>query len=313
LRLGSEFMKIVVVGAGAMGSLFGGFLAAAGEEVCLVDVWAEHVGAINKEGLRILTSAGEKTVKVRAVTSFPQDADPDLVIIFVKSSFTEEAAGECAKFIRSDTMVLTLQNGLDNVGKICQVLGKDRVIAGTSTEGATVLGPGFVKHAGVGETHVGELDGGQTPRIKTLEAALNRAGFNTDVTHNVMGLIWGKLLINVGINALTAITGLKNGQLLEAPELAELMAMAVTEAAAVAKRENVQLDFADPVAKVRAVAKATAENKSSMLQDMERGRKTEIDAINGAVVATADNAGVEAPVNKVLTLLVKALEQQVRV
>lgn len=302
-------MKVTVVGAGAMGSLFGGYLAAAGEEVCLVDVWTEHVNAINENGLTILAAEGEKKVKVRAATQITAMDKPDLIIIFVKSSMTEEAARDCLKIIADHTTVLTLQNGVGNVEKICKVLGENRVIAGTTAQGATVVAPGVIKHAGVGDTQIGEASGVSGRRVENFAAAFSRAGIKTTGTDNVLSLIWSKLLINVGINALTAITRINNGQLLEYPDLVNLLTLAVNEAVMVAERKNIRLAFSDPVEKVKSVALATAGNKSSMYQDIERGRKTEIDVINGAIVAEASALGLETPVNKTLTLLVKAIEQ----
>jgi 2-dehydropantoate 2-reductase len=156
---------------------------------------------------------------------------------------------------------------------------------------------------------IGELDGSTTPRLQAVADLCNRAGLETEISATVEGLIWDKLLVNVGINALTAITGLRNGELLAHEELAELLAEAVTEGARVAGAKGIRLNLPDPVAHAREVCAATGKNQSSMLQDILKGRPTEIDMINGAVLREGAARGIAAPVNGVLTRLVKFFEK----
>lgn len=302
-------MKIAIIGAGAMGSLFGGRLALAGEEVWLLDLWEEQVRAIHGKGLTIATAAGDLIARPKATTRAEDIGRADLVIIFVKSTATRAAAATAASLLGPESSVLTLQNGYGNAEEIAAVVGRERVIAGTTAQGATLLGPGRIMHGGGGETHIGELDGGISPRLEKIAATLTRAGIPTVGDDNVASLIWGKLIINVGINALTGITGLKNGELADFPTTRELSALAVAEAVRVAEAAGVKLPYAEPAEKVMSVAAATAENRSSMLQDLSGGRLTEIDAINGAVVREGERLGVPTPVNRTLTLLIKALEQ----
>lgn len=302
-------MKIAIIGAGAMGSLFGGRLALAGEEVWLLDVWEEHVRTIREQGLTIATAAKEIPTRPNATTKLEEIGQADLVIIFVKSTATKAAAQTAKRLLGPDTAVLTLQNGYGNAETIAGVVGAERVIAGTTSQGATLLGPGRIMHGGSGETHIGELGGGRSERLEKIAATLTRAGIPTVGDDNVTALIWGKLIINVGINALTGITGLKNGQLADYDETKEVLTMAVEEAVAVATAAGVTLPYADPVDKVLAIAVATAENRSSMLQDLSGGRVTEIEAINGAVVREGFRRGVPTPVNRTLTMLIKTLEK----
>ncbi len=302
-------MKIAIIGAGAMGSLFGGRLALAGEEVWLLDVWEEHVRTIGDKGLSIATAAKELVSRPRATTRPEDIGRADLVIIFVKSSATRPAAETAAGLLGPETAVLTLQNGYGNAEVIAAVVGKDRVIAGTTAQGATLLGPGRIMHGGSGDTHIGELGGGKTDRLDKVAACLTRAGIQTFADDNVASLIWGKLVVNVGINALTAITGLKNGELADYEETRQVLALAVEEAVRVANAAGVKLPYDNAVEKVLAVAVATAQNRSSMLQDLSGGRRTEIDAINGALVREGERVGVATPVNEVLTLLIKTLEK----
>jgi len=302
-------MKIAIIGAGAMGSLFGGRLALAGEEVWLVDVWEEHVRAIREKGLTIVTPAQDIVCRPRATTRAEDIGSADLVIVFVKSTATKTAARTAASLLGPGAAVLTLQNGYGNADELAAVVGRERVIVGTTAQGATLLGPGRIMHGGSGDTHIGELGGGLTPRLAKIAATLTRAGFPTVGDEGVASLVWGKLIINVGINALTGITGLKNGELADYAETREVLALAVGEAVAVARAAGVKLPYPDPVDKVLAVAAATCQNRSSMLQDLASGRLTEIDAINGAVVREGARLGVATPVNRTLTLLIKALEQ----
>ncbi|MFQ6054347.1 MAG: ketopantoate reductase family protein [Candidatus Bathyarchaeia archaeon] len=298
---------MAVVGSGAMGSLFGGMLAEAGEEVTLVDIWEEHVKAINENGLRVKSAAGARTIKVAAATDPGEVGTVDLVLIFVKSYDTERAARDALPMASEDTVFLTLQNGLGNAEKISEVVGGHRVVAGVTAQASTLLGPGAIYHAGVGATVIGELNGATTARISLVKEAFDRAGIATEVSGNVRGAIWLKVLVNVGINALTALTGLRNGELLEFPEIREVMRRAVLEALEVAEARGVKI-VGDPVEKVYEVAEATATNRSSMLQDIDRGRRTEIGSLNGAIVEIGRQLGVDTPVNEALTAAVMGLE-----
>lgn len=302
-------MKIAIIGAGAMGSLFGGKLVSAGHEVWLYDIWQDHVDKINRDGLVIASAVGETTVRPQATTDSGKIGSAELVIVFVKATATRAAAKTALTLMGADSIVLTVQNGYGNAEKLAEVVGRERVLAGVTSHGATMLGPGHIKHAGSGETHIGQLNAGISDRTRRIAALMTDAGIVTTADGDVASLIWGKLLINVGINALTAITGLKNGQLNDYEETRELMRLVVDEAEHVVRAAGIKLPYSDSFAKIADIAQATAENKSSMLQDISNNRLTEIDVINGAVVNEGKRLGIATPFNQVLTLLVHTLEK----
>ena len=303
-------MKIVIIGAGAMGGLFAARLAAAGEDVSVVDVWAEHVEAIRTQGLILETGEGViKALPAAASRSEDLAVAADLVIILVKSAMTAAAARSAQELLSPAGRVLTLQNGLGNAETIAAVVGAEKVLAGTTAQGATLLGPGRIRHGGRGDTHIGRLAGPADDFCREAAAILTRAGIPAFAEDAVQSLIWGKLVINAGINALTALLRYGNGQLNDHEETRELVKLAVAEAVQVAAAAKIPLPYGDAVEKVLAVAAATATNRSSMLQDILHGRVTEIDAINGALVREGLRLAVPTPVNRTLTLLIQALEK----
>ena len=305
-------MKIAVLGAGAMGSLYGAKLSANGKnEVHLIDVWKEHIDAVNSNGLQM--EEGDDVLlyeNLKGHTSSEETGVCDLVLVFVKSTVTKTAVESNAAVFGPNTVALTLQNGLGNIEQISSVIGAERVIAGTTAHGATMLSPGKIRHAGKGKTIIGELGGHESDRIRKMAAVLEDAGMETVISGNVLGRVWDKLLVNVGINALTGITKLYNGQLLDYPEIEELLEKAVSEGVAVARAKGIRLGFDDPVAHTKDLCRATAANKSSMLQDILNGRQTEIEMMNGAIVREGKALGIETPVNLALTNLITYLSRK---
>jgi len=299
-------MRIAVVGAGAMGSLFGGLLSQV-TEVTLVDSWREHVEAINRYGLRLAEPEGELILHPTATTDPAAVRDADLAIVFVKSHQTAMAAGMAAQLLAPDGLALTMQNGVGNREVLAQVLGPQRVLQGVTSQGATLLGPGQVRHGGHGATHL-ETRPAIAAQAERIASLFTQAGFETHLADDLASLIWGKLVINAGINALTAILRVPNGLLAEVPPARELVAAIVEEAVQVAAARSIRLPYDDPVAQVLAVARATGSNRSSMLQDVMRGSRTEIEVINGAIVREAEAAGLPAPYNRALLALVRSLE-----
>ena len=305
-------MKIAIIGAGAMGCLYGGKLSQSKEnQVYLLDIWKEHIDSINEHGL-IMEEAGESLVysDIKASLNASEIGGADLVIVFVKSTLTKVAVHEAQELFGAGTLVLTLQNGLGNVDLIREEVGHENVIGGTTAHGAYMMGPGQICHAGVGKTIIGELSGESTERINEIAGAFQKAGLETEISNNIIGLIWDKLIVNVGINALTAITGLHNGELLDYPELLDIMSLAIDEALAVAKMKKIELSPQDPYAHTLDVCKNTATNKSSMLQDIINRRRTEIDMINGGILREGQKEGISTPVNRVLTDLIKYWEKK---
>ncbi len=299
-------MKTVFLGSGAMGCLYGGLLAEAGFDVTLVDVWKEHMDAVNERGLSIQAAGEERIIKnIRGTTDPAAAGKADLIVVFVKSTATSEAMKGAMSLVGPDTAVLTLQNGLGNVEKLAAVAGSERVVAGITGHGSTLLGPGKIRHAGQGDTIIGEPDGTISERLQKIGAMFEQAKIPTRLSNNVIGLIWGKLLVNVGINALTAMTGLRNGRMTEVPEAEELLIAAVKEGMAVAAAAGITLETDDPVEYTKKVARMTGPNRSSMLQDVMNKRLTEIDVINGAIVDKGKRLGVTTPINLALTNLIR--------
>jgi 2-dehydropantoate 2-reductase len=302
-------MKIGIVGAGAMGSLFGGRLSQAGKEVLLYDIYEEHVQAIQRDGLMIEEPASDRReVCHPGATSRAEDLeDVEFLVIFVKSAATETVARQFSRIAGSGTIAITMQNGLGNEGILKESFGEGRTAAGVTSQGATFLSPGRIRHAGRGPTHLCMSDR-NNEKLREFVDALNQARLEADLEENIEDLIWSKLIINVGINALSALTGVANGRLLDFPDTKALMADLVEEAVRVAEKKGVRLTFADPLQMVYQVADKTGGNRSSMLQDFDRKRQSEIDFINGAILREAEALGLEVPVNRVLTRLVRVLD-----
>jgi 2-dehydropantoate 2-reductase len=301
-------MKTVIIGAGAMGSLFGGLLTQSGEEVWLVDVWKEHIDAIRSKGLAIEEKGTTRTISINVTADINSVGKADLVLYFVKTYHSDKAVSDSLVLEKENTLFLTLQNGLGNEETICQQINRKKVILGVTGQGATLLGPGSIRHAGWGKTYVGELDGRTSDRVNRVTRLFHRAGIETEVSTRVHELVWEKLFVNVGLNALAAITGLKNGQVLDFPETLRLMESLVNEAIEVAGKKGIRIE-GNPIDRVKAMIEATRENRCSMGQDLDRKRRTEIDAINGAVVREAERLGVAVPYNRMITDLIKVIEK----
>jgi 2-dehydropantoate 2-reductase len=302
-------MKIAVVGAGAMGSLFGALLAEAGNDVWLYDVNAEHISAIKRSGLTVEREGKVRKVKIGATTRTDEIGPAELVIIFVKSTQTQPAAETARSLLHEDAMVMSLQNGMGNAEIIAEVIDPARILVGTTSHGATMLGPGTIRHAGSGPTTIGGWiqTAESWKRARQFADFLTLAGIETRSVAEVQSVLWDKLLVNVGINAVTALTGIKNGQILNLEATRQLSRAAVEEAVAVARALGVDVRE-DAVKHVFTVAAATAANRSSMGQDVDNRRQTEIGAINGFIVRQALELGLKAPVNQTLTALIETLQ-----
>lgn len=297
-------MRVAVLGPGAIGSLFGGRLARSSVDVTLVGRPGAHVDALHQSGLRLTLPDGT-TERVDAdVTTDPDTVGSvDVVLVCVKAYDTRRALSS-ADALLEDAAVCTFQNGLGNPETIAEFVPESRVLAGTTSHGATLEAPGHVRHAGVGDTAVGNYFADTDTTTTALARALTDAGIETTVVANARRAVWEKVLVNVGINAATALARVPNGRLADTDPGERVLRRAVEEAAAVADAEGIELST-DPVAAGLRVARRTAENRSSMRQDLERGRKTEIEALNGEIVARGRDHGIETPVNETLTNLVR--------
>lgn len=308
-------MKIVIVGPGAMGLLFGAFLSKSlssgkqgKDEVWILDKNKERSAKINQNGISVEGISGKWQAKVRATTQTKEIEQAELIIITVKSYDTKSAITLAKPIITDDTSILTLQNGIGNIEIISEVAGADKVIGGITNLGATLLNENQIRHAGYGETIIGKIDGTIPAELRQIREIFNKVKLETKISRDIKGILWSKLIINVGINALTALTRLHNGRLIEFEGTRKIMREAVTEAVKIAKRKRIKLIYDDPLAKVEAVCEATAANVSSMLQDILRKKRTEIDFINGVVVRIGQEIGVPVPVNSLLVDLIKTIE-----
>ena len=225
-------------------------------------------------------------------------------LVLVKSWQTERVAKQLERCLTTAGIALTLQNGLGNYEALKGALGQERVALGVTTVGARMLEPGYVQHTGEGKVMIGFH-----PKLGELRELLKKTGFQVEMIADPESLLWGKLVINAAINPLTALLRVANGELLERPAAREVMAEAAREAALVATRQGIALPYTDPLEAVENVAFNTAQNISSMLQDVLRGTPTEIDAINGAILQAGERLGVPTPVNRMLWRLVSGLDQ----
>jgi len=283
-----------------MAGLFGGRLASHAD-VTLLGSWTEGLDAVRERGIRLQENGEVKKVKVR-VTDDPSECQGvNSALVLVKSWQTEMAANMLGTCLAAAGVALTLQNGLGNIEVLEAAVGPERAALGVTTAGATMLGPGTVRAGGSGPTHVAPH-----PRLEPLVELLEKSGFEVHAASDLMSLLWGKLVVNTGINALTALLEVRNGELLENSHARSLMNAAAQETARVAEAQGVKLPYDDPSQEVERVARRTAENESSMLQDIRRGAPTEVDAINGAVVREGERLGVPTPVNGSLWNLVRA-------
>ncbi|MDJ0784019.1 MAG: ketopantoate reductase family protein [Desulfosarcinaceae bacterium] len=307
-------MKIAIVGCGALGSTFGGILTEAGADVLMVNPKTDHIDAVLRNGLKITEEGVERTVRVNLITDCT-DADPvDLIIVLVKSNFTRAAIEGARPLIGQQTLAISCQNGLGNEEVLAEYLGADRVLSGKTYVGGVMTAPGQIL---VGRkeklTVVGEMDGQITERLQAIRNLFNGAGFQTEVSANIRSLIWSKLLINVSTGAVTGLTRLTYGNLLQVPEAVACCTAAVAEALEVARRAGVELTVDDPQEILdKAVEGLPFDFKTSMLQDIERGAMTEIDFINGAVVRLGDQYGVPTPVNRTLVAGIKGVEHRLQ-
>lgn len=294
---------ILILGTGAMACLFAGRLAAAGASVCMLGGWQAGLEALQQRGVTIVEQDGqEQTYPVRAAADPADCFGARLALVLVKSWQTERAARQLVPCLAADGLAVTLQNGLGNLELLAGHLGEARAALGVTTVGARLLGPGRVLAGGDGVTTLAAH-----PAILPLAEALRQAGFVIETTPDPRALLWGKLVINAAINPLTALLGLPNGELLNYPSLRALLAEAAFETAGIAAALGIVLPYPNPAAAVERVAQRTAANHSSMLQDLERGAPTEIDAISGAVVRAAARLGLAAPVNQTLWRLVRGV------
>ena len=294
---------ILIVGTGALATLFAARLAADGHEITMLGTWDAGLEALTRGGARLVDAQGRERVYPVRVTRDPSTArGTRYAFVLVKAWQTERAARQLANCLAEDGLAITLQNGLGNDDILAASLGHERVALGVTTTGATLLGPGLVCAGGEGVVSVEAH-----PRLGVVEGALRRANFQVEVVADAKSLVWGKLVINAAINPLTALLRVPNGELLKRPAARVVMKALAEETAAVASAQRVRLPFSNPIEAAESVAQKTALNHSSMFQDVRRGAPTEIDAICGAVTRTGERHGIPTPVNRVCWQLIQAI------
>ena len=297
-------MHVAVIGAGNMGCLYGANLARVGVRVTMIDVWPEHVAAMATEGIRMSGLNGDFVAKVGAASQPAGVAAVDVAIVLVNTYATEAAAHTAEAILAEDGFVLSLQNGLGNIETLSQVLGAPRVMPGLSFHSADLEGPGRVRHTNRGPTYLGEVAGGSSPRLEQLGHWLNQAEMDPVIEEDIIATIWGKFVHNCAINALCALTELRPGHIGAIPEMDHFQERIIAETLALVRAKGIAIPSADPMGEIKAYC-ATKFHRVSMLQHLQRGRQTEIDALNGYVVHQSRELGLPCPYNEALTALVK--------
>jgi 2-dehydropantoate 2-reductase len=290
-----------------MGSVFGAALASAGADTLLVDVSEPLVNRLNNEGVVVRTAQGEQCVQV-AATSHPKSPPVDLVIVFVKSWATDSALTLIRPLLGAQTVVVSLQNGLGNGDRISQHVDANRVLVGVTYHSATVVGLGVVDHTVAGTTYLGPHTGTNPEVAASVATFLSASGLPTEATPDIGTRIWRKLMLNLAANPVAALTGLRSGRLIEVPGVASLMDAITREAVTVARAAGQELDFNETIDYVHDSLRKAGSATASMRQDVQAGRRTEIDVITGALTALADHHGIEAPLNRAIQALVEGYE-----
>jgi 2-dehydropantoate 2-reductase len=291
-------MNISILGPGAMGCLYGAKLSNAGASVTLVDYKPDRAARLADSGVTLDTDSGSLSTNPAVSLTIPKKQD--LIIVLTKAHTTPQLK------LPTGTPVLTLQNGLGNIEALCDLVGSANVIAGTTTEAATLTDEGRVRHTGNGITQVGGWTSCPTEGVTQI---LTKAGLAAEATTSPGQAVWEKTVINAGINPLTALMGVRNGKLLELPQARQLLRDLVVEAAKIASTEGYRFSYS-LVEKAEQVCEDTAENISSMLQDVRAGRRTEIDAISGEILRRSERSSLPVPRTRVVWQLVKSIEQR---
>ena len=305
----AEMMRIVVIGAGAMGSVYGALLAAHAD-VVMIDNWAEQVAAISAEGLTLTGVSGTLRPRLRALTysevgSLAGEADIAMALVNAGGSV---AAADIARIVQKpEGYLLTLQNGIGNIEAFEATLGAGRVLAGLSYHSGAIRGLARVEHTHRGPTWIGEIDRRRTSRLLALEAMLDRAGGMPHIVDDVVGYVWSKFIHNCAINPVCAVAGIRVGEIPTTPGADEMQTRIIEEALAVATAKGVPLADGDPMTAIKAFCRVKF-NKPSMLQHLEASRETEIAALNGAVVRLGAELGIPTPYNQAITFMVEAMQ-----
>ncbi|MCA8929658.1 MAG: 2-dehydropantoate 2-reductase [Alphaproteobacteria bacterium] len=308
-------MKVGIVGAGAMGSVYGALMADAGHEVWMFDKWQAHVDAMRTKGLRVEGASGDRTVPIHATADAAEAGPCGLVIVATKGHDTDAAVGAARAMIGPETAVLSLQNGLGNVEKIQSLLGghEGGVLAGIAGGfGASMIGPGHAHHNGMSAINIAEAAGGLTDRLERVRDVWTSSGFNCETFADIWPVVWSKLNANIAVSATCTLFGLRTGEVRENPHAWELSKTCVLETSAVAAAKGIALLYDDPVQWVSDFIGKMPKARPSMYQDVLAGRRSEIDTIHGGVVAEGERLGVPTPTCAFMVTAVRALQEKAR-
>ncbi len=301
-------MKVAIVGPGALGTLLAANLARAKNDVFLLDNSADRAKRLSESQLKAEGAGGNYKTRVNVTTDAKDITGSAAVFLCVKSYDTESAIKAVKDFVKDDAYVVSLQDGIGNLQLISEYIDPERIIGGITSHWAALCGEGWVRHLSKGETIIGQDSGKVLGGIREISSVLAKANFPTKITKDVNSAAWSKLIIDAGINALSAITRLKNGMLVKNEFTREIMRRAVSEGVKVAKRKKIKLAYDDPIQKAESVCRATADMVSPMLQDVLDRKQTEIDYINGAIVRQGKSLNIKTPTNDMLAELVKTIE-----
>ena len=303
-------MKTTVVGTGAMGSVYAALLADAGNEVCAVDTWAEHIAAIQANGLRVEGASGARTVRLNATGDPSEVGLCDLVVVATKAHDVAAAAASAGPMIGPETLILTIQNGVGAPERIAATIQSDNILNGIAGGfGASIVGPGHAHHNDMQLIALAEFAGPVTPRLQRVAKVWSAAGFNVRVCDDVTRMVWEKLICNVAYSGPCTVSRRTIGEVQGSAHMWRVSSGCASEAYAVARAQGIALSFEDPVAHVRAFGAKMPDARPSMLLDHLAGRRSEVDAINGAIPDLGAEFGVPTPYNEVVSALVRALEE----
>ena len=300
-------MRVTLIGCGAMGAVFGNALAQAGARIACLDRRPEVVDAIRQEGLRVSGELGDRRVRAEASSEIDELGQADLALVLVDAASTASAAEIAQRCLCPHGYALTLQNGIGNLEALQARLGRDRVAAGITYNSATSLAPGFARHTNRGPTVMGEAAGAVTPRLRHLAGVFAKGSIDIELTDEVEGHIWSKFVHNCAINPISALTGLRPGEIWRHDAARGLLERLLDEILEVVDRAGITLPERDPRAEILEHCRVRY-NRPSMLQHMLAGRATEIGSLNEALVSRARALGVPVPFNEAVVLSVRALE-----
>lgn len=304
-------MKIAVLGAGAMGSIYGGHLSL-NNDVYMIDKKQELVDTINNDGLKLFENNNDVIYNPKAVTESKNIGEVDLVILFVKSLYSRTALMENSHIIGGNTYVMTLQNGAGHEDIISEFVPMERIIIGTTEDNGAILDTGYVRRGGKGKTNIGMLLPDSNNMLEKVKEVFDSCGFDTHIYSNIQQLIWDKLFTNVSLSALTGVLQVPMGFIAQDEYAWNMAVTLIKEAMAVAKAMGLDFDEAEMIERVKNTSLGSPEGRTSIYTDLSKGRPTEINTISGAVVKAGDKVGVPVPSHKMIVNIVHAMENKAK-